>query len=49
MRWMGDTLGQGPPGKPLHSGPPPPVKGRMVRGVWNSISAVDESAGASAV
>jgi hypothetical protein len=24
MRRMGDTLGQGPPGKPLHSGPPPP-------------------------
>jgi hypothetical protein len=35
MRWMGDTLGQGPPGKPLHSGPPPPpptVKGRTVGG-----------------
>jgi hypothetical protein len=33
--------------KLLHSGPPPPIKGRKVEGVQNQISTVDLSASIS--
>jgi hypothetical protein len=38
----GDTIGGGPMTIPLHSGPPPPfIKGRMEKGVWNRLSVID--------
>jgi hypothetical protein len=41
MQSIHAMLGWGPPGKPLHSGPPPPtLKGRMVRGVQKFLSFV---------
>jgi hypothetical protein len=49
-QWTDDTLGQGPLEKNASfRTPPPTVKSRTVRGVQNSISVVDENAGASAV